>query len=174
MKRFGQLLLIVLPALLLFGCPSKPTKPEGAQVEDRGAEGGIEGHAARDGGAFTGAELDDPNSPLAKRLIYFDLDSSEVRSEFRATVSAHARHLADNAQAAVTLEGHADERGSREYNLALGEQRANAVRSLLLADGAASAQIQTVSYGEEKSVASGHDESAWSQNRRVEIVYTRR
>ncbi len=170
MKRFGQLLLIVLPAVLLLGCPSKPTKPEGAQVEDRGAEG----HAVRDGGAFTGAGLDDPASPLAKRLIYFDLDSSEVKGEFRATVSAHARHLADNAQAAVTLEGHADERGSREYNLALGEQRANAVRSLLLAGGAASAQIQAVSYGEEKPVASGHDESAWGQNRRVEIVYTRR
>ncbi len=171
MKRFGQLLLIVLPAVLLLGCPSKPTKPEGAQVEDRGME---EGRAARDGGAFTGAELDDPSSPLAKRLIYFEFDSSEVKGEFRATVSAHARHLADNAQAAVTLEGHADERGSREYNLALGEQRANAVRSLLLAGGAASAQIQTVSYGEEKAVASGHDESAWGQNRRVEIVYTRR
>ncbi len=174
MKRFGQLLLIVLPALLLFGCPSKPTKPEGAGVEDRGAEGGIEGHGARDGGAFTGAELDDPSSPLAQRLVYFELDSSEVRSEFRPTISAHARYLAKNAQAKVTLEGHADERGSREYNLALGEQRANAVRSLLLADGAASAQIQAVSYGEEKAAASGHDESAWSQNRRVEIVYTQR
>ncbi len=177
MKRFGQLLLIVLPAVLLLGCPSKPTKPEGAGVEDRGAESGVEGgvtSAARDGGEFAGTALDDPNSPLAKRLIYFDLDSSEVKSDYRATVSAHARHLADNAQAAVTLEGHADERGSREYNLALGEQRANAVRSLLLADGAASAQIQAVSYGEEKPAASGHDESAWSQNRRVEIVYTRR
>ncbi len=174
MKRFGQLLLIVLPAVLLLGCPSKPTKPEGASVEDRGAEGGMEGHGVRDGGAFAGAELDDPSSPLAQRLVYFDLDSSEVRSEFRPTVSAHARYLSQNPGAAVTLEGHADERGSREYNLALGERRANAVRSLLLADGAASAQIQTVSYGEEKPVASGHDESAWGQNRRVEIVYTRR
>ncbi len=173
MKRFGQLLLIVLPAVLLLGCPSKPTKPEGAQVEDRGAEGGVTS-AARDGGAFTGTELDDPNSPLAQRLVYFELDSSEVRSEFRPTISAHARYLAQNAQAEVTLEGHADERGSREYNLALGEQRANAVRSLLLADGVASAQIKAVSYGEEKPAASGHDESAWSQNRRVEIVHTRR
>ncbi len=174
MKRFGQLLLIVLPAVLLLGCHSKPTKPEGAQVEDRGAEGGMEGHGARDGGAFAGTELDDPSSPLAQRLVYFELDSSEVRGEFRPTLSAHARHLSQNPGAAVTLEGHADERGSREYNLALGEQRANAVRSLLLAEGVASAQIQAVSYGEEKPAASGHDESAWSQNRRVEIVYTRR
>ncbi|RJQ49265.1 MAG: peptidoglycan-associated lipoprotein Pal [Gammaproteobacteria bacterium] len=175
MKRINQLLLIVLPAALLFGCPAKPVKQEGVAVEERGAglEGGVTQGAGGDG-TFAGTELDDPSSPLAKRLIYFEFDSSEVRSEFRFTVSAHARYLSQNPEAAVTLEGHADERGSREYNLALGERRANAVRSLLLAEGAASAQIQTVSYGEEKPVADGHDETAWSQNRRVEIVYTRR
>ncbi|MCL4315464.1 MAG: peptidoglycan-associated lipoprotein Pal [Gammaproteobacteria bacterium] len=177
MKRISQLLFIVLPAALLFGCPSTPTKQEGAQVEERGAESGLEGGVTQgiaEGGAFTGSELDDPSSPLAKRLVYFELDSSEVRSEFRPTVSAHARYLSQNPGAAVTLEGHADERGSREYNLALGERRANAVRALLMAEGAASAQIQTVSYGEEKPVAAGHDENAWGQNRRVEIVYTKR
>lgn len=174
MKRFGQLLLIMLPAVLLLGCPTKPTKPEGVAVENRGAEAGVEGRGVGDGDAFAGTELDDPHNPLAQRLIYFEFDSSEVRSEFRPTISAHARYLSQNPEAVVTLEGHADERGSREYNLALGERRANAVRSLLLAEGAASAQIQTVSYGEEKPVAFGHDESAWSQNRRVEIVYTRR
>lgn len=177
MKRSGQLLLIVLPAVLLFGCPTKPTKPEGVAVEDRGAESGVDGGITRgvgEGDAFAGTELDDPGSPLAQRLVYFELDSSEVRGEFRPTVSAHARYLSQNTGAAVTLEGHADERGSREYNLALGERRANAVRALLMAEGAAGAQIQTVSYGEEKPVAAGHDENAWSQNRRVEIVYTRR
>jgi peptidoglycan-associated lipoprotein len=177
MKRINQLLLIVLPAALLFGCPAKPVKQEGVAVEERGAESGLEGGVARgvgEGDAFVGSELDDPRSPLAQRLVYFEFDSSEVRSEFRSTVSAHARYLSQNTGAAVTLEGHADERGSREYNLALGERRANAVRSLLLAEGAAGAQIQTVSYGEEKPAAAGHDESAWSQNRRVEIVYTRR
>ena len=84
-------------------------------------------------------------------------------------VEAHGRYLADNANASVTLEGHADERGSREYNIALGERRANAVRQLMTLIGANGAQIRVVSYGEERPAVDGHDESAWTQNRRVEI-----
>ena len=169
----AKLLLLMLPAALLIGCQSTGTKSgEGAAIEDKSS--GAATSAAGDAGTFRGDALDDPAGVLSKRIVYFALDSSEVTQEDRATVSAHARHLAGNPAAAVTLEGHADERGSREYNLALGERRGNAVRQLLLAEGAATKQIQVVSYGEEKPLATGHDEGSWQQNRRVEIVYTSR
>lgn len=173
----AKLLLLILPAAILIGCQSTGTKPgESAAIEDKSsaANEGATTSAAGDAGAFRGDALDDPAGVLSRRIVYFDLDSSEVKQEDRATVSAHARYLAGNPNSAVTLEGHADERGSREYNLALGERRGNAVRQLLLAEGATTKQIQVVSYGEEKPVAVGHDEASWHQNRRVEISYTSR
>ncbi len=177
MQFFIKLLLLSVSAVALAGCQSTATKPSAAAVEDRSsaADGGATTASAMDGdGAFRGDALDNPSSPLSRRVIYFELDSSEVKQEDRATVSAHARYLAGNPNAAVAVEGHADERGSREYNLALGERRGNAVRQLLLAEGAAAKQLQVVSYGEEKPVTLGHDEGSWQQNRRVEIVYTSR
>ena len=120
---------------------------------------------------FQGHPLDDPASPLAERTIYFEFDSSDVRASQRATAEAHARYLSENPGASITLEGHADERGSREYNIALGERRANSVRQLMTLLGAAGQQIRTISYGEERPAATGHDESSWRLNRRVEIVY---
>ncbi len=118
--------------------------------------------------------LDDPSSPLAQRTFYFDFDLSTIRPEYRDGIVAHGSYLADHASAAVTLAGHADERGSRPYNMALGERRANAVRDLMLLSGAASSQIAVISYGEERPVNPAHNEAAWSQNRRVEISYTSR
>ena len=116
--------------------------------------------------------LDNPESLLDKRLIYFDFDRSVIRSEFRDILSAHATYLSSHPGARVTLEGHADERGTREYNLGLGERRGNSVRDALLAQGANNRQIDVVSYGEERPVCRQSNESCWWQNRRVEILYT--
>ena len=130
------------------------------------------GASGADGaGGFQGHPLDDPAGSLANRTIYFELDSSEVQESERGAIEAHARYLSEHSGAQITLEGHADERGSREYNVALGERRAVAVRQLMTLLGANDPQIRTVSYGEERPAAAGHDESAWGLNRRVEIMY---
>ncbi len=115
--------------------------------------------------------LNDPNSPLAKRSVFFDFDSFVVKPEFQSLIETHAKYLADHRERKVTVEGNTDERGSREYNLALGQKRADAVKSRLELLGATSSQIETVSFGEEKPRATGHDETAWAQNRRADIVY---
>lgn len=108
---------------------------------------------------------------LNDRLVFFDLDKSVIKTQFRATLNAHADYLSQNRNARVLLQGHADERGSTEYNLALGQRRADAVREYMIAGGVFADQIEAVSYGEERPRVVGSDESAWSQNRRVEIVY---
>ncbi len=115
--------------------------------------------------------LEQPDSPLSTRVIYFDFDSARVRDEFLPVLEAHGVFLAENGNVRVRLEGHADERGSREYNIGLGDRRAQSVRQILLFQGASSDQIETISYGEERPAVLGHDESAWSKNRRVEMVY---
>ncbi len=116
--------------------------------------------------------LNDPNSPLSQRVLYFDLDSSQVKEEDRDVITVHAEFLAAHPDISVVLEGHADERGSREYNIALGEKRAKTVKQLMTLQGVTEAQIQVISFGEERPVALGHDSSAWNLNRRVEILYT--
>lgn len=118
--------------------------------------------------------FEDPNSLLSKRVVYFDFDSSAIRDDALPIIQAHADYLANNTQVSFTLEGHADERGTREYNLALGERRADAVRRMLIANGVSPAQVRVVSYGEERPAVLGHDESAWSMNRRAELVYANR
>ena len=109
---------------------------------------------------------------MSTRVIYFEFDSSEIRSEFRPVLRAHAEYLAANPTLSLTLEGHADERGSREYNIGLGERRAQAVRQALMLQGVNSVQITTVSYGEERPADSRSFEDAWAKNRRVEIAYS--
>ena len=116
-------------------------------------------------------EFSDPNNPLSKRTIYFMLDSSQVQQDFVSVIAAHARYLLANPSQHVVLEGNGDERGSREYNIALGEQRSKTVAGMLKAQGVSESQLGIVSYGEEKPVAMGHDESSWELNRRVEIAY---
>ncbi len=154
----------------------------GAVVEEPGAAAGTTGTGSTGGGArsqgvelggrdFVARALHDPQSPLARRTIYFDFDSATVRPEDRKLLEAHAKFLADHPKLRVTLEGHTDERGSREYNLALGDRRARAVQRLLEFMGAAPEQLRTLSYGEEKPADPGHNEAAWAKNRRVEIVY---
>jgi peptidoglycan-associated lipoprotein len=118
--------------------------------------------------------FEDPNNLLSQRVVYFDFDSSAIRDDALPVIRAHADYLASNSQVNFTLEGHADERGTREYNLALGERRADAVRRLLIANGVSPAQVRVVSYGEERPAVLGHDESAWSMNRRAELVYANR
>jgi peptidoglycan-associated lipoprotein len=131
--------------------------------------------AAPDPRDYTDARnFDNSESLLSKRVVYFDFDKSEVKSEYRAIVAAHATYVSAHNSARVTLEGHADERGTREYNLGLGERRGNAVSGLLSAGGAMGGQLDVVSYGEERPVCRVSDENCWWQNRRVEIVYTAR
>lgn len=115
--------------------------------------------------------LNDPNSLLSRRSVYFADDSMVVQEADRELLLAHARYLADHPEARLRLEGNCDERGSNEYNLALGEGRARRVKSALLLMGAKEQQIETVSYGEEKPKALGHDETSWQQNRRVDLNY---
>lgn len=179
---------IVLACLflgLLSACDTAPKKDNdsSATVEDRSASAraGDPRYGDDGGGATTfGAdsdrlgdidELDDPQNILSTRTIYFDYDSSEIQAVFREVVEAHSNYLLEHPERTVVLEGHADERGSREYNLALGERRAQAVKRQMSLLGVPGSQIRTTSYGEERPVVDGHDEDAWSQNRRVEIIY---
>ncbi len=115
--------------------------------------------------------LNDPNNVLSKRVIYFDYNTDAVRPEFASLIQAHANYLAQNRNRKLRLEGHADERGSREYNMALGQRRASAVRNATSVLGVGNERVETISFGEDKPKANGHDEASWAQNRRVEIVY---
>jgi len=163
-------LAIVLSALFFAGCSSTGSKDgSGASVED-GTDGATTMGASQ-GGSWNGSELDNPNSLLSTRTIYFDFDQSTIRSEFIDVLRTHAGYLNGNRSVVVTVEGHADERGSREYNIALGERRANTVKRFLEAEGVDSTQINTLSYGEERAAAYGHDEVSWAENRRAVLVY---
>jgi peptidoglycan-associated lipoprotein len=181
MKRLiaSALMLGVLAA-----CSSSPTKEQdGAAVEDRSKPLPSDTTAAKPGpdtGATTkpfvdkpvgGNPLKDPNNILSKRSIFFDYDSNLVKEEYKPVVSAHARYLQQNAAAKMRVEGYADDRGSREYNLALGQRRAEAVKQMMQLLGARPAQVESVSYGEEKPRCTDAAESCWSQNRRGDIVY---
>ncbi len=172
----GGLLLV----LAISGCSSKGGLDEtnaGASAARRGhAKAGGAGHAYADVGRnsqFTGlGDLDSGTGPLSKRVIYFAYDSDDVLPEYEPVMTAHAEYLASHPQQTAVLEGHADERGSSEYNIALSERRARSVERSLRLQGAAEGQLQILSYGEEKPAVSGHEESSWQQNRRVEIVYS--
>ena len=118
-----------------------------------------------------GNPLRDPANILSKRSVYFDYDSNAVKDEYRGLVQAHSRYLGDRRDSNIRIEGNADERGSREYNLALGQRRAEAVKKVMTVLGVSDARIETTSFGEEKPMASGHDEQAWAQNRRADIKY---
>ena len=118
------------------------------------------------------ARLEKADGELSNRTIYFEYDSAKLSDESIALLETHGNFIAGSSSVNVRLEGHADERGSREYNIALGDRRAQSVRRVLLFQGAAVDQVDTVSYGEEQPAVEGHDESAWSQNRRVELIYT--
>jgi len=176
MNTTWRLLLALVIAVAISAC--KTTEPEETTTEVTDTAPVVEEAttaAAPDPRDYTDARnFDNSESLLSKRVIYFDFDKSEVKAEYRSIVAAHAAYVAAHGSARVTLEGHADERGTREYNLGLGERRGNAISGLLSAAGAMGSQLDTVSYGEERPVCRVSDENCWSQNRRVEIVYTAR
>ena len=116
-------------------------------------------------------ELNNPNSPLAKRSVYFDFDKYDVSSQYTSLLQAHAQYLQAHPQRHILIQGNTDERGTAEYNLALGQKRAQAVMQALEADGVPATQMEAVSLGKEKPMAQGHDEASWAQNRRADIIY---
>jgi len=170
MNKWNKFLLVGLLASFGVACTStsenQTDETQTQQDSQTDSRSGAQDQTTIQSDPFT-----DPSNPLSTTTIYFDFDRSEVKAADREVVMAHARYLADNADVKIVLEGHADERGTREYNIALGERRAKAVSQLMLLQGVSQSQIDIISFGEERPVALGHDESAWSVNRRVEILY---
>jgi len=165
-----RLLLISLLSAALVGCASNIPDPEPTDTgmsDSGGASTDEYGGSSGAGGETIDSDL---NAELTM-ILYFDFDQSDLRPEYGDILAAHARKLSNNSRVKIRLEGHADERGSREYNIGLGERRAQAVRRMLLIQGATSNQISTVSFGEERPAAMGSDEESWQLNRRVEIIY---
>ena len=170
-------------AAVLAGCASTPEEQDAAGVEDRkpGAKPPTVQTqpikqppvASVDLTGKPGARsiLTDPSSPLSKRSIYFDYDRYDVKEEFRPLVEVHARYLRDNQQMKMMIQGNTDDRGSREYNLALGQRRSEAIKRMMMLMGAREEQVEAVSLGEEKPKATGSSEDAWAQNRRGDILY---
>ncbi|MGD7035763.1 peptidoglycan-associated lipoprotein Pal [Methylotuvimicrobium buryatense] len=143
----------------------------GSETYGSGSGSGYGSGSAEYPNAFLGSEFSDPSNPLSKSTIYFMFDSSQVQQDFIPVIAAHAQYLVSHPTRRLTLEGHADERGSSEYNIALGEQRAKSVARMMKVQGVSESQLQIVSYGEEKPAVDGHDESAYQLNRRVELLY---
>lgn len=173
--RVTQLMLIAMSGLALAGCPKKPTTlPDASNpTEQTGAETGRTSDTDVSGRGTDSSEILREAAQQAGTIIYFEYDRAEIKPEFVPIVTAHAKYLNANSANKVRLEGHSDERGSREYNIGLGERRAQAVRRALMLQGVTEAQITTVSYGEERPAVQGSDESAYAKNRRVELVYGR-
>ena len=167
-----KLSAIGLLAALLVGCSGSPSVPDPEPTDTTYGDSGASTGSMGDGGMGDGEFMDDPTAGELQMIIYFDFDSSEVRAQDRDVVSRHAMQLGDNSRVSVRLEGHADERGSREYNIGLGERRSQAVRQMLMIQGASASQISTVSFGEERPSSFGSTEADYAQNRRVEIKYT--
>lgn len=167
-----QLVIPALLALLIAGCSSTPDADQAnAPVEDgRGKVATVE--AGNVNGSKLPRELTDPKSILSRRSIFFDYDRFDVKDEYRELVTAHARFLSNNRQFKMLIQGNTDERGSREYNLALGQKRADAVKRMLVILGVREDQVESVSLGEEKPRSEGHDEAAWAENRRSDMLYS--
>lgn len=185
MNTRWKLLLTLLASLTISACDSLQIRDD-SDAADSGSETAAPTTGAdaageeastkgmEQGSGFKGDPLDDPQSPLATRVIYFDFDKSDIKEQYKPVLEAHAGYISEHGGASVTLEGHTDERGTREYNLGLGERRAQSVQRFLRLLGVNENQLQTVSFGEERPAALGHFHSAWDQNRRVEIIYRAR
>ena len=169
---YYKIFAIAALCALLAGCPSTPIEDPDPSSSTAGGSNGGAVPGVGSGDPYPVEEIPDPNAGELGTVIYFDFDSSEVRDQDRELVARHAMQLNENSFYSVRLEGHADERGSREYNIGLGERRGQAVRQMLMIQGVTVSQIQTVSFGEERPEAMGSSESDYAQNRRVEIKYT--
>ncbi|MEN7526175.1 MULTISPECIES: peptidoglycan-associated lipoprotein Pal [unclassified Cupriavidus] len=160
---------LALAALLALGACSS-----GVKLDDASKAGTGTGGAQTDPRAVAPVTVDplnDPNGPLAKRSVYFDFDSYTVKSDYQSLLQAHSQYLGANKSRKILIQGNTDERGTSEYNLALGQKRAEAVRRSLSSLGVPESQMEAVSLGKEKPKATGHDEAAWAENRRADIVY---
>ena len=182
-----KLIVAAFAAFMLVACSSTPPADStGAPITDgtgattgtgTGANtsgtgtGGVTGTQAGTGGTGVTGPGGPRQGVLGRRSVYFDFDSFVVRDEFKPTIEAHARYLQQNRNARMTIQGNTDERGSREYNIALGQKRAEAVKRMMTLLGAQEQQIETVSFGKEKPKSSGHDEASWAENRRDDMLY---
>jgi peptidoglycan-associated lipoprotein len=181
MKRIIAIACLLAGAALLTGCPKKATTvepPTAGSEAGAGSTTAPAGAASTNGSAYgtaTGATgmrgAGGDAGGGARSIIYFDFDKSEIKPEFADIVTTNARNLSAHPNLRLKLEGNTDERGTREYNIGLGERRAQAVRRALMLQGVAESQLSTVSFGAERPAAEGDDEGAWAKNRRVELVY---
>lgn len=176
MHRFTTSALLISSALFLAACSSAVKLDDNVKVEERtgttpGGQSTADSRSVNSVNATSTDPLNDPKGILAKRSIYFDYDSYIVKDEFKSVVEAHAKYLNANKGRRIVIQGNTDDRGGREYNLALGQKRAEAVRRALSLLGVADAQMEAVSFGKEKPKATGSDEAAWAENRRSDIVY---
>jgi peptidoglycan-associated lipoprotein len=161
---------ILSSALLLAACSSTKLDDK-APVEDRSGTTSQADPRAVGTVNASSDPLNDPQGVLAKRSVYFDLDSYTVKSEYQSVLENHAKYLQNNRARKIIIQGNTDERGGAEYNLALGQKRAEAVRKSLSLLGVPESQMEAVSLGKEKPKALGSDEAAWAENRRADIVY---
>jgi peptidoglycan-associated lipoprotein len=176
MNTSKRVLMVAAMCLLAAACTKKNVKEEGMHESGTTAPpaastSGIGDNSAAMAGKYSPADLES-DSCLRQRVVYFDFDRDTLKPEFQAIVACHAKYLRDRPQALMTLEGNADERGSREYNMGLGERRGNAVMAAVQGSGGSAGQMHVVSYGEERPVCTESNEDCWAKNRRVEIVYT--
>lgn len=174
MRSFTTLALVLSSTLLITACGSSVKLDDKAKVEERSTAPTTSTADTRTVAPVTAGTTDplnDPKGILAKRSIYFDYDSFIVKDEFKPVVEAHAKYLTANKTRKIVIQGNTDERGGREYNLALGQKRAEAVRKSLSLQGVSDSQMEAVSFGKEKPKAIGSDEAAWAENRRSDIVY---
>jgi peptidoglycan-associated lipoprotein len=186
LNKLLWVLLVAIFALAGFGCSEDEATDSLDNAAKNAASGindastsGLSGMAGAGytgvtgNNSFLGPEFSDPNNPLSRSTIYFMLDSSEVQPDFIQVINAHAQYLVAHPNQKLTLEGHADERGSPEYNIALGDQRAKAVAGMMKAKGVSDGQLTLISYGEEKPAVFGSDEASYERNRRAELSYQR-
>jgi peptidoglycan-associated lipoprotein len=161
-------------SVLLAACSTPVKLDEKPPVEDRTATSAPAAPDSRSVGTVTASSTDmlnDPKGVLAKRSVYFDLDSYSIKDDFKPVIEAHAKYLTSHKDRKIVIQGNTDERGGREYNLALGQKRAEAVRKAMALLGVSDSQMEAISFGKEKPKALGSDEAAWAENRRSDIVY---
>lgn len=175
--QFKKTWSVLLLSLVLTACAStqkqevaQPTNQDGRNLALNEEPPAAKTEESRQNAMQTNP-LQDPENLLSRRTVFYDYDSANIRDEDKPVVEAHARYLINNKNIKIMLQGHTDERGSREYNLALGQRRADSVKKLMTVIGVPDNQVETVSYGEERPVVADHNEEAYAQNRRTEIVY---